>query len=375
MTPVSPTPGNLRHFRRETFRHSPLLVHYELTRAVGQPGLRTPSEATPTPHQEELTSERSRQLIGEIRTFPSPPMLVFVGGDPFRRPDLPDLVQYSTRNGLPTGLRLVATSLVTRSALVDLHERGLGRVGIALDGATAEVHDAIHGVSGSHARTLQIIRWLTDLGLSVQINTTLSKTNLHQLDGLADLLARLGIDTWLVYFMVPNDPALIAQRIPAERIEEVFGKLWQHAQRQPYAIKTAEAPHYRRFVQRIVETETGEPPTPERTLARYGSQIGTNDGNGLLFITHTGQICPSAYLPIVCGRFPFDSVVKTYQQHELFKALRDENRLGGKCGHCTYRFLCGGSRARAYALTGDPLAAEPDCLGNFPEHHDPNMPV
>src|SRR5690606_7307168 len=223
MTPVSPTPGNLRHFRRETFRHSPLLAHYELTRAVGQPGLRTPSEATPTPHQEELTSERSRQLIGEIRTFPSPPMLVFVGGDPFRRPDLPDLVQYSTRNGLPTGLRLVATSLVTRSALVDLHERGLGRVGIALDGATAEVHDAIHGVSGSHARTLQIIRWLTDLGLSVQINTTLSKTNLHQLDGLADLLARLGIDTWLVYFMVPNDPALIAQRIPAERIEEVFG--------------------------------------------------------------------------------------------------------------------------------------------------------
>jgi AdoMet-dependent heme synthase len=367
MSVANPTSPDLRHHQRESFRHSPLVVFYEITRACNLVCRHCRTEPQRTAHPDELSLERSRQLIGEIRTFPSPPTLVFSGGDPFKRPDLPDLVQYATKNGLHTGLTPSATPLVTFDGLRDLKSRGLGRITIALDGASPDVHDGIRGVCGIYAQTLQIIRWAHDLELPVQINTTLCQSNLHQLNALALLLTKLKISTWFVYFLLPPNSTLADQRIGGDQIERVFDQLWTHAQTVPFPIKTGQAPHYRRFVQRIVETKSSLPPTPQRTLARYGSHTGTNDGKGLLYITHSGEICPSGYLPIVCGRFPFDSVVKTYQQHELFKALRDENRLGGKCGVCTYRFLCGGSRARAYALTGDPLAPEPDCLGHFPE--------
>lgn len=326
------------------------------------------SNATdPMPHLEELSSERSRQLIGEIRTFPNPPGLIFCGRDPFQRPDLMDLIRYATRHGVLIGMRIKASPLATPQALAEAHSRGLARLGIALDGATAEIHNAAQEDAGSYERTLELIRCAAQMKIPVQVNTTLSLDNVHELDDLAQLLAKLGIDTWAVHFLVPDSEDLASRRIPADQMEQVFEQLWKHAQQQPYMIKTGQAPHYRRFVHRAVELELNEMPNWQRTLVRYGCQAGINDGNGLLYVTHTGQICPSPHMPIVCGRFPFDSVVKTYQQHELFKALRDEDRLGGKCGRCLYRFLCGGSRARAYALTGNPLAAEPDCSGHFPE--------
>ena len=88
---------------------------------------------------------------------------------------------------------------------------------------------------------------------------------------------------------------------------------------------------------------------------------GTNDGRGVMFVSHTGEICPSGFLPIACGQFPLDSVVRVYQESALFRALRTPDRISGKCGVCEYREVCGGSRARAHGLTGDPLASDPDC--------------
>jgi len=354
-------------YRRADFDHSPLLVFYEITRACNLMCRHCRASAQCNPHPDELTTEQAQALIDQLREFPKPPMLVFTGGDPFKRRDVFDLVEYAANHGLTVALTPSATALATRERIAMLRERGLHRFAVSLDGATAGTHDGIRGVPGSFRRTIEMIETAVDLGLPVQVNTTLTIDNVHELNDIAELLAGLQIVMWSVFFLVPVGRASADRRIPGDMIEDVFASLWAHSQRQPYAIKTTEAPHYRRFVARKIEAIPEDQPSPHKTLARYGSLLGTNDGKGVMFVSHIGEIFPSGFLPIECGRFPRDSVVKVYQEHELFLALRDENRLGGKCGFCHYRSICGGSRARAYALTGDPLAPEPDCLGSFPE--------
>src|SRR5262249_15118128 len=150
---------------------------------------------------------------------------------------------------------------------------------------------------------------------------------------------------------------LAEQRIAPEQYEVVFEQLWNHARRQPYAIKTTEAHHYRRFVIQRQGDPQRSPngPLPGRIQR---APIGVNDGKGVFFVSHTGSIYPSGFMPIRCGKFPQESVVDVYQNSPLLQSLRDGDRLKGKCGVCEYRRICGGSRARAYALTRDPLAAE-----------------
>jgi radical SAM protein with 4Fe4S-binding SPASM domain len=255
-----------------------------------------------------------------------------------------------------------ATPLVTAEAVRRLQEAGLSRIALSLDGADAETHDAFRGVPGSFARTLEILDAARAIGLPIQINTTITLRNVEQVDAMAEFLAGLRIVLWSVFFLIPVGRGLAEQRIAPEQYETVFGQLWEQAQRQPYAIKTTEAHHYRRFV---LERE-GDPlrnpggaPPPGRIQR---APLGVNDGKGVMFVSHTGSIYPSGFMPIHCGKFPADSVVQVYQQSPLFQALRTPDLLKGKCHHCEYRPICGGSRARAYALTRDPLAGEPDCI-------------
>jgi len=164
----------------------------------------------------------------------------------------------------------------------------------------------------------------------------------------------MDVALWSVFFLVPTGRAQVNQRLTADECEAVFERLWHHQRHQSYPIKTTEAPHYRRFIlQKMKGSGTRGP-------ARLPS-VGTNDGKGVMFISHTGEIYPTGFLPIPCGRFPLDSTVRVYQDAALFRALRDADRLGGKCGVCEFKEICGGSRARAFAVSGDPLAAEPDC--------------
>jgi radical SAM protein with 4Fe4S-binding SPASM domain len=155
------------------------------------------------------------------------------------------------------------------------------------------------------------------------------------------------------------------QRLNADEVEAVFETLWKHSKKQPYAIKSTEAPHYRRF---LLQKNKSAPKRPDAPAPTRSPQIGTNDGKGVMFISHVGEIFPSGFLPIECGRFPFDSVVRVYQNAKLFQALRDADQLDGKCGVCEFREICGGSRARSFAIEGDPLAAEPDCAYVSPRY-------
>jgi MoaA/NifB/PqqE/SkfB family radical SAM enzyme len=201
------------------------------------------------------------------------------------------------------------------------------------------------------------------LGLPVQVNTTITRRNVHQVDAIAELLATQGIAMWSVFFLIPVGRGVEEIRISGEQYERVFERLWHHACRQPYAVKTTEAPHYRRWVIQHGGDPLAAPQHPGGSARRmHRAPLGVTDGKGVMFVSHIGEIYPAGFLPLVCGRFPSDSVVDVYQNHPTFLALRDPDRYRGNCGICEYRFLCGGSRARAYAVTGDPLGQEPDCV-------------
>jgi radical SAM protein len=356
MHPITP-------YARDDFDHSPLLVFYEVTRACDLLCRHCRADAQTCRDPAELTTLQARRLVAELTVFPRPPLLVFTGGDPLKRPDVFDLVAHATELGLSTAMTPSATPLVTAEAVARLKFAGLGRLAVSLDGATARTHDHFRRVRGSFLRTLEIVRDADRCGLPVQVNTTLASHNLRELDAMAEVLSALpGVVMWSVFFLVPTGRAADARgprRLNADEVEAAFATLWHLARRQPYAIKTTEAPHYRRYVARrqavLRRAFPGDaPPAPERF-------VGTNDGKGVMFVSHTGEICPSGFLPIRCGRFPFDSVVHVYQKSELFRALRDPDRLHGKCGACEFRRVCGGSRARAFAVNGHPLAEEPDC--------------
>lgn len=348
-------------YTRTDFDHSPFVVFYEVTRACDLVCQHCRACAQPRRDPRELDGEQARQLIEQLASFPKPPMLVFTGGDPLKRPDVYGLVRQAVDFGLTAAMTPSATPLATPEALQRLQQAGLHRLAVSLDGVDAATHDALRGVSGSFDRTLQIMADARRTALPLQVNTTVAEANFGQIDTMAAMLAREGIVLWSVFFLVPVGRGEQVKRISPQQYEEVFEKLWRHARRQPYGIKTTEAPHYRRFVL----DRRGNPQRSPKELGGEQKQrapLGINDGKGILFIDHRGVIYPSGFLPLRCGRFPRDSVVDVYQNSPILQQLRDGNQLKGKCGHCGFRHACGGSRARAYAVTGDPLAAEPDCV-------------
>ncbi len=338
----------------QDFDHSPLLVFYETTQACDLACQHCRASAQPQCHPDELTPDQSRQLVRELKQFPKPPMLILTGGDPLKRPDIFDLVRFAVDEGIQTAMTPSATPLLTADAIGRLKAAGLARLAVSLDGADPFTHDTFRGVEGSFRRTLEAIATAEAMELSVQVNTTVARHNVEQIETIADLLDQKRIDLWSVFFLVPTGRAQAAYRLSAEECERAFARLHAQSRRRHYPIKTTEAPHYRRY---LVQQAKGAP-----AGMRPRRSIGTNDGRGVMFVGHTGHIYPSGFLPICCGKFPADSLVETYQKSELFRNLRDSGLLGGKCGRCEYRNICGGSRARAYAIHGDPLAEEPDCI-------------
>jgi radical SAM protein with 4Fe4S-binding SPASM domain len=340
------------------FGHSPLIVFYEVTHACDSVCAACQSCAQPTAHPDELRTAQSLRLIDELNSFPLPPLLALIGGDPFKRADIFTIIEHAARRFLEVSITLSATSLVTSRSLGRLRCAGTSRIVVKIDGADAQTHDTALGVCGSYYRTLQILDDARANGIPAQVDTTLTPANYNQIDRLADMLARQHIAMWSVCFLVPTGRANQLSRLSAEQCEDSFRQLWQQSKRQPYPIKTTEAPHYRRFVVQHRPTKTSG--RAEAKISGY-LPLGINDGKGVMFVGHTGKIYPSVLMPLHCGTFPRDPVVRVYQESPIFRALRDADRLEGKCRACEFRHVCGGSRARAYAVTGNSFAEEPDC--------------
>jgi AdoMet-dependent heme synthase len=289
--------------------------------------------------------------------------------------------------GVSVSLTPSGTAAVTRDKLRRLQDVGLARLAVSLDGATAEAHDAFRGVRGSHRYTVKIIEHARALGLPLQINTTVCRTTVGQLEALAPQVAEMRAVLWALFFLIPIGRAQADHALSAGQIESVLYWAAALSRRVPFGIKTTEAPQYVRVLSSLA-ADRGAIVQPRASHSYDGSSasaptaavgpaitIGSRavtrkigrasravtDGNGFVFIDHVGNICPSGFLPLAAGNVRRDDLVAVYREDALFLGLRDPSRLGRRCGRCDFRERCGGSRARAYALTGDPLAEDPGC--------------
>ncbi len=352
------------------------MFYYEVTQACGLVCKHCRASAKENPAEGELSTEQSLKLIDQVASFDRKPNIVFTGGDPLKRKDLFTLIRHAVDQGLTVALTPSATPLAMCEAFEQAKEAGIRALGISLDGPCAAVHDAFRGFDGSFDKTREMLETARRLQIPVQVNTSITRRNVHLIDDLAEYLAGDeffgAVIMWSVFFLVPVGRGLEEERISAQEYEIVFEKLWRHAETKPFAVKTTEAPHYRRYVLRqggnpldvprpfrFAKGDMSDPATFSR--ARHRAPLGITDGRGIMFVSHCGEIFPAGFLPLLCGRFPDRSVVEVYRNHPVFKSLQNPDNYKGICGRCEYRFVCGGSRARAYAVTGDYLAAEPDC--------------
>ena len=353
------------------FDRAPFIVIWETTRACALSCVHCRAEAISRRDPGELTTEEGKRLLDRVAAFGDPaPILVLTGGDPLRRPDITELVSHGTARGISMSLTPSGTAAVTEPRLRALRDAGLARLAVSLDGATAEAHDAFRRVRGSHRYTMRIIEHARALSLPLQINTTVCKQTLRDLPALARQMEEYGVVLWALFFLIPVGRAVADQGLPAEEIERVLEWAADLATRAPFGVKTTEAPHYHRVLAQrgqssrpaciVADTAPGRPVAAAPGLIGRAGRAVT-DGNGFVFVDHVGRICPSGFLPMPAGNVRTDDLVAVYREHSLFTALRDPARLGGRCGRCEYRDSCGGSRARAWAASKDPLAEDPGC--------------
>ncbi len=362
------------------YDESPFLAIWEITQSCDLACKHCRAAAQPIPHPDELTHEEGKALIDQIADMHIP-IFVFTGGDPMKRKDVFDLIRYAASKDVKVAVTPSATPLLTRDAIFKLKEAGLVRLGISLDGSTPEIHDTFRGLPGAYARTIQAIEWANEAGIPIQVHSTISRHNAHDLDGLCNLFEKLAIVMWNVFFLVPVGRGQLDDLLSGEEFEQVFGKIYELSRRVDFQIKTTEAMHYRRYlIQHNLEErkmgnghghsgglkpaayEPGTPTTDAQSRTANWTTRRVNDGKGFMFISHVGNVYPSGFLPIHAGNIRETPLADIYRNSSIFKALRNTSRLEGKCGACEFKEICGGSRARAYALTGDPLAQEPCCI-------------
>jgi radical SAM protein len=335
--------------------YHPVVAIWELTRACDLCCRHCRAGAVPYRDRHELSTAEAFTLLDQFRDL-DPGVLVLTGGDPFKRPDLFAIVDGAVARGLTVALAPSVTPLLTGEAIQRLADAGVSRIALSLDGPDAATHDTLRGVPGSFERTRAAITDVRIAGLPLQLNTSLTRATAVRLAATGETVAGLAPALWSVFVVVPTGRATEDQQLDAATCERVFHFLYDWSQRTGLAVKTTAAPAYRRVaLQREAERVRAggrrhQPPPP-----------AVNDGKGFVFVSHTGEVYPSGFLPLGAGNVRDTPLAVVYRTSRLFRHLRDEWRLEGKCGACPFRSVCGGSRARAYATTGNPFAADPAC--------------
>lgn len=351
------------------FDQAPFTIAWEVTRACAYACVHCRADAQHQRDPCELSTAEALALIDRLADFGNQPILIFTGGDPMMRPDLFDLIAHANERGLRCSLTPTATALPTRERLEKAHQAGIRRVALSLDAPRPEIHDEFRKVKGSWQRTMDILHRAQEVGLSVQVNTTVARHNAHILHEMVPFIEEVGAVQWSVFFLVPTGRAMAEQMISAEEHERIFHWLYDLSKTAPFDIKATAAPMYRRVAieRKRAEAAAEGPITFQGAGFRYADGLhrptkGVNDGNGFLFISHIGEIQPSGFLPITAGNVRTDNVVDVYRNSPLFRDLRNPDKLKGPCGKCEFRYVCGGQRGRAYGLTGDYLASDPACI-------------
>lgn len=359
-------------FNRD-FNTNPFIVIWELTRACQLKCLHCRAEAQYHRHPLELTFEEGKKLIDDIYEMDNP-MLVFTGGDPLMRPDVYEIADYAIKKGVRVSMTPSATPNVTKEAIEKAKEIGLARWAFSLDGPTAERHDHFRGTNGSFDLTMNAIQYIHELEIPIQINTAISRYNVDVLEEMAKLVEELNCVLWSVFFLVPTGRGKETDMISPVKHEKVFQWLYQLSKKVSFDIKTTAAQHYRRVV---IQQKMRENKNPDQAIHYQDALMkgmtgqidglgrapkGVNDGNGFVFISHIGDVYPSGLLPVKAGNIRTTPLADIYRNSSIFRDLRNPDKYKGKCGVCEFRYVCGGSRSRAFAMTGDYMESEPFCV-------------
>ena len=341
------------------FDQAPMLVIWEVTQACDLACVHCRASAQSERAANELTTDQGYRLLDEIKSF-GEPLMVFTGGDPLKRPDIFDLARYAVKIGLRTNVTPSATPLLTNEAIDRFKEAGVARMAISVDGPDAATHDDFRGIPGTFDRAMIALRHARDIGLDTQFQTTVTRRNMHRLAEVAEIVKEVRSKMWSLFFLIVTGRALENDDLAAAEYEDVFAFLYDLSKTAPFGVKTTEAMHYRRYVAQRIKAEHGAAEN-ENAKGVAWRTAGVSDGKGFVFVSHTGEIFPSGFLPVSGGNVLRNPLTDVYRNADLFRSLRDTAQRGGKCGVCEYQKICGGSRSRAYALTGDYLAEDPRC--------------
>jgi AdoMet-dependent heme synthase len=360
------------------FAQSPFVVIWETTRACDLACVHCRAEAVPYRRPDELSTDEAKAMLRRVRDF-GRVVFVLSGGDCLKRPDVYELIKYGFDLGLRMAVTPATTPLATPEAIAKLKDAGIARLAVSLDGSTPAIHDAFRRVDGSFDWGVRILEECRRIGLSTQVNTVIARHNVDDFANLAALMGRLGIVFWEVFFLVPTGRAKRGDVATAHEYERVFEKMYELSKHAPFDVKATAAPQYSRVIlqHQVAERRAGERTASPDTLTGgvmfslsdgIGRARNVNDGDGFMFISHIGEIMPSGFLPIAAGNVRTDDLVAVYRNAPLFRELRDRSRLKGKCGVCEFLNVCGGSRARAYGMTGDYLESDPFCAYVSPRY-------
>ena len=332
------------------FGKVPMLVAWELTRACALKCRHCRATAIPGRNPGELGLADISRVLEELANLrPHRPVMIFTGGDPTERPDLSEILRRSISLGLVTAVSPSVTPRLTEEVIAAWARLGVHTVSISIDGPSSEVHDRFRGVPGTFDASLTAARSVVAHGLQLQVNTSISSETPGSFESMAGLVRDLGARRWELFFVIGTGRARELPSLSADDTESALDWLARHAPTAPYRITTVAAPQFRR----VREALTGGAPHPEGPAVK--------EGRGFAFIDHLGNVAPNGYLPLAAGNVRSETFSAIYQESPLFRVLRDASRLRGRCGRCPFREVCGGSRARAYAVTGDILAEDPAC--------------
>lgn len=333
------------------YSESPLVVTWEVSQACDLACDHCRAAANPERDSGELTTEEGIALFEQVAGFPTQPFMVLSGGDPLKRPDIFELLAGAVEAGLTPSITPATTPRLDRETIERFADIGVGRMALSLDGATAERHDAFRGEPGTFETAIRAAEHARDLGVAIQFNTTVTAATVDQLPAIADLVEQFEAAMWEVFFLVPVGRGEDLAQLDPERAKEVMAWLYRRGREAPFRIITVEAPFYRRVARDSLSQGEG-----------HGGPVGTTGaGNGFVFVSHTGDVYPSGFMPLTAGNVRETPLPDIYQDSPVLRQLRDRGSFHGHCGDCPMTETCGGSRSRAYAATGDPLGSDPLC--------------
>jgi len=345
--------------------YRPRLVFWELTTGCNLRCIHCRASATELMSPDDLTYSECTGIIDQLAEF-APFILVLSGGEPLWRRDVFDIAKYARERGIRVALATNGT-LIDEAMAQRIHEAGIERVSISLDGADPVTHDTFRGHQGAFAAAVKGIELLKELGVSTQINTTVSRHNAHELPRILKLAEDLGVQAFHMFLLVPVGCGLTIkdeQAIQGEEAEEILEWFYEQSLTSRLELKATCAPHYYRIMrQRRAEARRAGEKVPE--LAKEGMHAVTKGclaGTAVCFISHQGEVFPCGYLPVSAGSLRETPFREIWEKAPIFQDLRDTERLEGKCGICEFKNICMGCRARAYGMTGDYLAEEPFCV-------------